>query len=198
MAEVLVRYTATVRGNDGTEWVPQACAGIADDGLWEGWIEFVSGERAIRTGRETEQPNRDDLMYWAQGLSEAYLQGALIRATTERKVIPGEPVFAPRFDGPARPTAPRGFRIRAVLDPFATYLQGENLLRGQLTALSHDNLVAIVEDYALPVYGTSDMQTRKLVDAIVDSVRELMGRRADRLAEDRSGDRATRQPDTFP
>ena len=171
MAEVLVRYTATVRGTDGTAWVPQACGGVASDGLWEGWIEFISDQRAVRTGRETEQPNRDDLMYWAQGLTDTYLDGALARATTERQVIPREPRLSPRFDGPARTTAPRGFRVRAILDPFATYAQGEDLLRGQLAALSHDNLVAIVEDYALPVYGTSDMRSRKLVDEIVEAVK---------------------------
>jgi hypothetical protein len=171
MAEVLVRYTATVRGKDGVTWVPQACGGIAEDLLWEGWIEFVSDDRAIRTGRETEQPNRDLLMYWAQGLTVAFLEGALARATRQRTVIPKEPTISPKFDRPARTTAPRGIRVRAILDPFATFAQGEDLLRAQLSALSHDNLVAIVEDYALPVYGTSDIPPRKLVDAIVDAVK---------------------------
>src|ERR1044071_5460528 len=127
MAEVLVRYTATVRGNDGTAWVPQACGGIADDGLWEGWIEFVSEGRAIRTERETEQPSRDTLVYWADGLTFAYLEGALARATRERKEIPDEPATAPEFNRPARTTAPRGLRFRAVLDPYSTFAQGEGL-----------------------------------------------------------------------
>jgi hypothetical protein len=196
MAEVLVRYTTTVRGADGAVWVPQACGGIAKDGLWEGWIEFVSDQRAIRTARETEQPNRDDLMYWAQGLTDTYLEGALARATTERQVIPREPRLSTRFDSPRRTTAPRGFRVRAVLDPFATFAQGEHLLRGQLEALSHDNLVAIVEDYALPVQGISDMRSPALVDAIVASVEkaQLTGRAKDRQAAE-SDDPSIRQPD---
>jgi hypothetical protein len=79
---------------------------------------------------------------------------------------------SPRFDAPARITAPRGFRaIRAILDPFATYAQGEGLLRGQLNALSRDNLVAIVEDYGLKVRGISDMRSRQLVEAIVEAVK---------------------------
>ena len=171
MAEVLVRYTTKVRGKDGTQWVPQACGGVGSDGLWEGWVEFVSESRAIRTARETQQPNRDDLMYWAQGLTDTYLDGALARATTERTVIPREPMIAPQFDQPASRSAARGFRPRAILDPFATYAQGEDLLHGQLSALSHDNLVAIVDDYALPIRGTADMRTRKLVDAIVEAVK---------------------------
>ena len=55
---------------------------MADDGLWEGWLEFVlaGDEETVRTARETEQAERDDLDYWAQGLSATYLEGALERA----------------------------------------------------------------------------------------------------------------------
>ena len=173
MAEVLVRYTATIRNDDGTLWIPQACGGVASDGLWEGWIEFVSDNHVIRTGRETEQPNRDALMYWAQGLTGAYLEGALARATPTRTVIPREPRVSPMFDRPAPPPSPRSFRPnRAILDPFSTYAQGEDLLRGQLQALSHDNLVAIIEDYGLPIYGVADLRSRKLVDEIVEAVKK--------------------------
>jgi len=82
MSEVLVDFDAMIVGPDGTRWTPRACGGIADDGLWEGWIEFAStdGTRHVRTTRETEQPNRDDLAYWATGLTQVYLEGALGRA----------------------------------------------------------------------------------------------------------------------
>lgn len=172
MSEVLVRYTATVRGNDGSIWTPQACGGVASDGLWEGWIEFVSDDRAVRTGRETEQPNRDALMYWAQGLTGAYLEGALARATTTRAIIPREPRATAHFDGPAPRNTGRSLRpSRAILDPFSTFAQGEDLLRRQLNALSHDNLVAIVEDYVLPINGVADIRRRSLVEAIIDAVK---------------------------
>lgn len=172
VAEVLVRYATHVVGQGGTRYVPQACGGIASDGLWEGWIEFLSGDDDIRTGRETEQPTRDALMYWAQGLTDTYLDGALLRATRRLLTVSREPLTAaPRFDGPA-PPPPKGFRPRhAILDPFATFDQGEDLLRRQLSALSHDNLVAIVSDYALPVHGTGDMPSSRLVDAIAGAVR---------------------------
>jgi hypothetical protein len=172
VAEVLVRFVARIFGSDGTEYVPQACGRIAEDGLWEGWIEFESPSGVVRTARETEQPNRDALLYWAEGLSVAYLEGALARATRPPAVAPVESVLLPHASGPARRTAPRGLRaMRAILDPFSTYAQGEDLLRGQLNALSHDNLVAIIEDYALPVYGTADRPAPALIDAIVESVR---------------------------
>ena len=82
MPEVLVNFDTVVAGPKGTRWVPSVCGGVADDGLWEGWIEFtpVGEGEAIRTPRETEQPNRDDLVYWSQGLTHVYLEDALLRA----------------------------------------------------------------------------------------------------------------------
>jgi hypothetical protein len=48
---------------------------------WEGWIEFVTelGQRVV-TDRETTQPNREAVAYWATGLEPIYLEGALQRA----------------------------------------------------------------------------------------------------------------------
>jgi hypothetical protein len=53
-----------------------------DDGLWEGWIEFVPANAgpALSTGRETSQSNLEALTYWATGLQPVYLEGALARA----------------------------------------------------------------------------------------------------------------------
>ncbi len=53
------------------------------DGTWSGWIEFVptGGGGRLRTGQETSQPNRAALAYWASGLEDVYLEGALKRAT---------------------------------------------------------------------------------------------------------------------
>jgi hypothetical protein len=82
MSEVLVEFDASLVARDGTRWTPRACGGVADDGLWEGWIDFASadGTAHVRTPRETEQPNREDLAYWATGLTQVYLEGALRRA----------------------------------------------------------------------------------------------------------------------
>ena len=53
-----------------------------DDGLWEGWIEFVpsDGAATLSTDRETVQSNLHALRYWATGLEPVYLDGALARA----------------------------------------------------------------------------------------------------------------------
>ena len=64
-------YTARVMG-----------ARREDDGMWEGWIEFVpsDGTAILRTSRETVQSNLQALRYWATGLEPTYLDGALDRA----------------------------------------------------------------------------------------------------------------------
>ena len=84
MAELLVEFDTTIQAEDGTNWHPRVWGAIADDNLWEGWLEFLPAgaedREPIRTGRETEQPKRTDLMYWAQGLTQVYLEGALQRA----------------------------------------------------------------------------------------------------------------------
>jgi len=51
---------------------------------WEGWIDFVplgAGLPSRRTSRETTQPDRAALEYWATGLEPLYLAGAFERAT---------------------------------------------------------------------------------------------------------------------
>ena len=82
MAEVLVQFTTPVMSEAGELYKAEACGGVSENGLWDGWIEFTSEStgRVYRSARETTQPNRNDLLYWAKGLTEVYLEGALNRA----------------------------------------------------------------------------------------------------------------------
>lgn len=53
------------------------------DGTWEAYLEFVPTNNALaalRTGRETTQPDKRALEYWATGLEPLYLTGAFERA----------------------------------------------------------------------------------------------------------------------
>jgi hypothetical protein len=81
MREVFVQFAEPLLV-DRTQYRAQACGASMNDGLWEGWIEFIplDGGALLRTGRETTQPNRTDTLYWATGLSPTYLEGALERA----------------------------------------------------------------------------------------------------------------------
>ena len=149
---------------------------MADDGRWEGWIEFTDVETGavIRSARETTQPSRDDAMYWATGLTRVYLEGALDRALSPvRRVEPPQVDVEPAFDSPAPPTvADRAPVARAVLDPFEVYVQGERVLRQELSALDIDHLRAIIRAYGLEggVAAQSPVST-VLVEYIVAEVR---------------------------
>lgn len=80
--ETLVEYPSSLIGEDGKVYLARACGRRRTDGLWEGWLEFQREDRevAIRTTRETTQPNHTDLAYWASGLTAVYLEGAFQRA----------------------------------------------------------------------------------------------------------------------
>jgi catechol 2,3-dioxygenase-like lactoylglutathione lyase family enzyme len=182
MAEVLLQFDSRVTGVDGRPYLAQVCGRVADDGLWEAWLEFdpEDGGAVLRTPRETEQPNRRDLEYWATGLTVGYLEGALARARRA-----GLPDLRPRtvaaasaHEGPApRRPAPRYAGPHAVLDPFHVYVQGEDILRDELKALNEDHLRNILRAYALADTTDPGVRTKtrgELAELIVTSVRNRM------------------------
>ncbi len=82
MAELIQTYMEVVRDADGAEYTAHAYGEELRGGTWEGWLEFHSSAGEVRrTGRETTQPNREALAYWASGLEPVYLDGAFARAT---------------------------------------------------------------------------------------------------------------------
>lgn len=92
MTELIVKFDEPISDPRGAKYFAQAMGTQREDGRWEGWLEFIgvneSASSICASGRETTQPNRADLEYWAQGLSRVYLQGALARAES----IPIRPV----------------------------------------------------------------------------------------------------------
>jgi hypothetical protein len=186
MGEVFVE-SATILAEDGRAFVPRVCGGPFDH-MWAGWIEFtpLDGGEVIRTPRETTQPNRTDLEYWALGITPTYLEGALARAlqprVAPRPAVPVASAFdepAPRMASPAAwpvpPSASPESTAGSVLDPFAVFQKGEPFLRRQLAALAPWRLVDIIRDYEL---GPTDpamldeAPQQVLIDVIVDEVRE--------------------------
>ena len=69
-------------GPDGTLYVARVYGVPRRDGTWVGWLAFLApyATLVLRTERETTQPNRLCLTYWATGLEPVYLEGALGRA----------------------------------------------------------------------------------------------------------------------
>ena len=84
MRELIQQYTIEMKGPDGVNYEVFAYGRPREDGTWEGWLEFhPEGGSApvLRTERETSQPNRDALAYWASGLERVYFEGAFTRAS---------------------------------------------------------------------------------------------------------------------
>ncbi|HEX9107741.1 MAG TPA: hypothetical protein VF832_10945 [Longimicrobiales bacterium] len=186
MAEVLFSYDAELSDDQGRIYRARACDRQREDGSWEGWLEFVplDGGPVVRTARETTQPSHQHVEYWATGLTAGYLDGALHRATKELPYVgPIAVREEPAGDGPAPHRAligdPAAARPRAVLDPFAVYAEGDNVLRGQLSALDGGQLRNIVKAYALSALPADELERlrqRELVSLIMGAVSE----RADR------------------
>jgi hypothetical protein len=80
------QYTPILVGPAGERYVAQAYMDRQPGGLWEAWLVFFSLETgaALATDRETTQSTREHIIYWATGLGETYLQGALERALGSR------------------------------------------------------------------------------------------------------------------
>jgi hypothetical protein len=172
MAEVLVEFQTVMTAPDGRRYIPRAC-GRETGHIWEGWIEFVSPDGSappLRTERETVQPNRDDLMYWAQGLTNVFLSGALDRAARGAVRFEREVSRQAHFDGPAPSTTPPrggGLQPHPVLDPFATYQQGKDVLIKQLRALDAPRLRDIVLAYAFSDGATAEAAGREQLEAAI-------------------------------
>jgi hypothetical protein len=182
MAEVLVDYENTIAGADGSRWAARACGRRGAINMWEGWIEFVPldlDRKPIRSTRETTQPSREDLLYWATGLTPVYLRGALTRALEAPLTRPTPRRVRPHFEGPAPsivepPPLPRA---HATLDPFDVYAQGEDILIAQLDALDTSHLRDIARAYELMTDEQAAKASRlDLAGAIVNAARSNASR----------------------
>ena len=83
MAELIHQHVSPLVDAGGRTYAVAVFGEARADGTWEGWIEFHPADAAQpirRTARETSQPNRAALVYWASGLEPVYLEGAFARA----------------------------------------------------------------------------------------------------------------------
>jgi hypothetical protein len=181
--ETLMEYPVPLLGDDREAYRARACGRERVDGTWEGWLEFESadGRSVWRTGRETTQPNRTDAIYWATGITQVYLQGALARAMEPPPHVAVATPSPPAFDGPAEDvvttaewsTAPTP--SEAILDPFAAYAKGEAVLRRQLGALEAWHLRTIAQAYRMVASAAAadNLGKPELIDVIVAHVRDV-------------------------
>ena len=165
MAEVFASFAAPVTDEFGS-YYPRAVGRLAPDNMWEGWIEFVpadGGTDVLVTPIESRQPERQHLAYWATGLSQVYMEGALHRArnpVTVRVPIIDEPVS----DQPAsrRVVVERVIpKPEPVLDPFEIGARNIDILRQELTALNRPRLLNIISAFDL----AGDVDMTRMTDA---------------------------------
>ena len=181
MAHVFAVYNNAplTLSDDGRIYTAQACGRERDDQIWEGWLEFVpnDGSLVLRSQRETTQPNRTALEYWASGLTPIYLKGALERTLTPPLTVVEQPVVPSVYDEPAPTqvsTTVPAREAEPVLDPFSVYAKGEDLLRRQLAALSRRHLIAIIVAYELADQSRIDLDALtvpELIELIAEGVR---------------------------
>ena len=127
----------------------------------------------MRSSRETTQPNRQDTLYWATGLTTVYLEGALERALKPLERVAPPPIAPPVYQEPA-PAIAAAPAAEGVLNPFSVYRKGEALLRSQLAALSPWHLVNIIRAYDLSDLDPNALNQTPapvLIELIVSSVR---------------------------
>src|SRR5439155_24216500 len=96
MAELILEHSTQVKSSDGRIFIARTYGEERPDGTWVGWIEFtpVDGEGpTLVTDRETTQPNKLTLDYWASGLgrsiSKARLSvlGPSVRSKEPRRML---------------------------------------------------------------------------------------------------------------
>jgi hypothetical protein len=179
MAEVMVAFEDPVRDALG-EYQARAVGRSAEDGMWEGWIEFVpvdGSSEVLVTGVESRQPEKEHLTYWATGLTPVFLEGALHRARTPMTVRV-KAVEVPYSNAPAvrdvtvarvMPPGPE-----PVLDPFDIGSRNVDQLRQELGALNRPRLLNIIAAYDLNPAGKdidwmSDAQLAHFIVVAVDA-----------------------------
>lgn len=90
MAELIQQYQLHIDDANGVTYSISAHGESRSDGTWAGWLEFHPTDNThstLRTDRETSQPNRGALEYWASGLEPVYFEGAFARARRKLSTV---------------------------------------------------------------------------------------------------------------
>lgn len=178
MSEMLRSFDEPILDDSG-RYHARVIGRLADDGMWEGWLEFVpadgrSANTPLISPVESRQPEREHLAYWASGLSVVYAEGALRRARRPLTVRT-RLVETPASDAPAPRIATVGRRAAGpepVLDPFEVGSHSLDILAQELRALGRARLLNIIAAYDLNSGGLDLQQftDAQLITLIVVAV----------------------------
>jgi hypothetical protein len=179
MSEVLRSFDEPILDNSG-EYHARVVGRLADDGMWEGWLEFIprASRSALISPVESRQPEREHLEYWASGLSVVYAEGALLRARrpqrrrTREVETPASEAPAPRMVSPSS----RFAGTPPILDPFEVGSHSLDILAQELGALGRARLVNTIVAYELNPGGKDlrRLNDAQLIALIVDAVEAVL------------------------
>jgi len=126
---------------------------------WEGWLVFERQRDARRfsTPVETTQPDAQAILYWATGLSDTYLEGALERALAV-SIAPRSMADAPPLVGYGVDAVEHSRRLTLIERHVLALFQNIRLTR-LLTARVLDQLPYAHADV---VHALEALQNRKL------------------------------------
>jgi hypothetical protein len=184
MAEVLRSFDSPISHPTGL-YHARVVGRPAEDGMWEGWLEFVplqrGGSAVAVSPVESRQPEREYLDYWAHGLTVVYAEGALDRALNPMTVRT-RVAETPLSERPAaRPiTTPTRLAPEPVLDPFEIGERNLDILRQELHALDRPRLLNIIAAFELNPAGkeVAALSNEQLGTFIVVAVEAQMAQRA--------------------
>jgi hypothetical protein len=183
VAEVLREFDEPIAHPSGT-YHARVLGRLAEDGRWEGWLEFVPlepGKPVAVSPVESRQSQREYLEYWAQGLSVVYAEGALDRALhplAMRPRVTGPPLSERPAPRPVTP--PVRLVPEPVLDPFEVGRRNLDILRQELHALDRPRLLNIITAFDLNPASkdVAPLSDEQLVTFIVVAVEAQMVHRA--------------------
>ena len=137
------------------------------------WLEFVPTDESdpLLTPTETTQSSRDDVVRWADALTDIYVDGAFERATPA--TVDASPrVIARRIVVDRAEEAALTAAQSELPDPFDLYASGLTTMRARLAVLPRSMLLDIIETFGLNPAGKSLawLSNAQLVTFIVTAV----------------------------
>ena len=156
----------------GSEYYSSVAAEQRADGVWEAWLEYVPTDESepFVTPTETTQSSRDDVIRWADALTDTYIEGAFDRAV--QATVETSRVVARRTVADAAVDAAVTSIETELPDPFGLYVEGVTNMRARLRVLPRVMLLDIIETFGLNPAGKSLawLSNAQLVTFIVTAV----------------------------
>jgi len=156
MDEILQHFDVPIRDSNDDLYGIYLYGRSRPNDTWQGWLVFERRRDRVRfaTPIETTQPNRQAILYWATGLTDTYLEGALTRAMRgERPSHIETPRPAPPLVGYGVDSAERRARLTHIERDILTFFD-----RGRNRVLTQELFDAVPHAHADVVRALKDLE----------------------------------------